>query len=111
MRAKEEGLPLESSTEPVLSRQETAFLTQKVDAPEHVRPSPNVTADAALEQLRMSHAALHETIQAADGYDLSAVTARHPIFGEIDMYEWLIFLSRHEQRHVAQVVNALAIRT
>jgi hypothetical protein len=108
LRAKEAGLALESSTEPVRSPLDSASLTQKIDAPENVRPTPNTTAAIALERLGDAHAALYKTLAAADGYDLSAVTAHHQIFGELNMYEWLIFLSRHEQRHIAQVIRTLA---
>ena len=108
MRAKEAGLPQETLTEPVRSQCENAFLTQKIDAPENVRPARDAEATAAIERLRASHAELRALLETADGYALTDVMARHQIFGELDMYEWLIFLSRHEQRHVAQLNRTIA---
>jgi hypothetical protein len=108
VRAKEAGLARETSTEPIRSRLETTFLTQKIEAPENVRPASDTEATAAIERLLASHSELEALLAAADGYALTDVVARHPIFGDIDMYEWLVFLSRHEQRHVAQLSRTIA---
>jgi hypothetical protein len=107
MRAKEAGLDKETSIEPVSAPLEDAFLTQKIDAPDNVRPTSTVPAATALERLQTSHQELLELLETADGYDLTKVMARHQIFGELNMYEWLIFLAKHEQRHVVQLKRML----
>lgn len=107
LRAKEAGLGMETSTEPVRSTMFDVDLTKKLDAPEIVRPTPNVSAADALAHFAASREALHTTLAEADGYDLSGVMARHERFGELNMYDWLVFLERHEQRHLTQLKRVL----
>lgn len=110
-RAKEAGLARETSTEPIRSALKAEYLTRKIIAPENVRPQVHPDAADALTRLKTSHLALRAMLGDADGYALSDVKARHQIFGELDMYEWLVFLPRHEQRHVAQFVRTIAAMT
>jgi hypothetical protein len=110
-RAKEAGLARETSTEPIRSVLEAEYFTRKIVAPENVRPQAFPDAADALARLRASHVALRAMIDDADGYALGDVKARHQIFGELDMYEWLVFLARHEQRHVAQVARTIVTIT
>ena len=105
MRAREGGLGPDVSTEPVQSKFEHTYLTQKIDAPENVRPTTGAPAAISLERLAASHAELQALLADADGQNLCAVMAKHQIFGDLDMYEWLIFLARHEQRHTAQLIR------
>ena len=44
----------------------------------------------------------------ADGWALEKVVAPHPRLGTLDMYQWLVFLGRHESRHLAQIERTIA---
>lgn len=57
--------------------------------------------DASRNELRKSFAALAE-------YDLAAHTFPHPVFGEINLYQWILFIGHHERRHLNQINSVLA---
>ena len=38
-----------------------------------------------------------------DGLALEQVTAVHPVIGDIDVYRWVLFIAKHEQRHEQQL--------
>jgi hypothetical protein len=105
-RAKEAGLAAERETSSLLACMDAYRIedrTRKLAAPEIVRPRADVPAAAALAELVAVRAALLDTLREADGYDLTQVTATHPVLGEINLYQWAVFLGKHELRHVAQV--------
>jgi len=74
-------------------------------APEVVRPAPGVHAADAEAGLRASRAALDQVLASASGFALGDVKARHVAFGEIDFYQWLLFIAEHEQRHLRQLTD------
>lgn len=76
--------------------------TAKYEAPERIRPTGLPLADA-LARLRDSRAALHglrPRIERADG---RALRFPHPAWGPLDLYQWLLFIGAHEERHRAQI--------
>ena len=72
-------------------------------APDVVRPSGDVRAADAEAGLRASRAALDAVMQEASGLALGDVKARHIGLGEIDFYQWLLFIAEHERRHLRQL--------
>lgn len=75
------------------------------DAPESVRPTRDVRAVDAEAGLRASRVALDRVMTAANGRALGDVKAHHLRFGEIDFYQWLLFVAAHEQRHLRQLIE------
>ena len=74
------------------------------EAPEMVRPRPGVSAADAHAALRATRHALREAVVAGDGLALSRIAVPHPALGaEIDLYQWVLFVSQHERRHRAQL--------
>jgi hypothetical protein len=105
-RAKESGLGPERETSSLLACMDAydyADRTRKRTAPEVVSPRADVSAAAALAELVAVRAALLDTLRDGDGFDLTMVTATHVVLGEINMYQWAVFIGRHELRHAAQV--------
>jgi hypothetical protein len=105
-RAREGGLgpdPKTSSVLGALDGQGVASREQRWQAPEIVLPRDGATAASALASLRESRAALLELLRDADGLDLSAVRAMHTRLGDIDMYQWALFIGQHEARHTSQI--------
>ena len=86
-----------------LDRFGVARPTRKLDAPEMVRPRAGVSAAAATDAIRRSRQTLQEAIQSAEGVDLSQLKAQHASLGEIDLYQWLLFVAQHESRHTLQL--------
>ncbi len=105
-RAREAGLAPERETSSLLACMDAYGFedrSRKRTAPDLVRPRADVPADAALGELVAVRAALLDTLREGDGYDLTMVTATHPVLGEINLYQWVVFIGKHELRHVAQV--------
>ena len=58
------------------------------------------TPEAALKNFEQSRA---KTIALANSRDdLREHAAPHPVFKQLDAYQWLLFLSGHSTRHTAQ---------
>jgi hypothetical protein len=82
--------------------------TQKLEAPERVHPTGEVTLSEALERLQDSGAAKHAMRHDLEQLDFSAHTFPHPYFGPLNAGEWLVMLGLHENRHRTQIEGILA---
>jgi hypothetical protein len=109
-QARETGLGEERSTESVMpsfdshrERLERAVL----QSPEPVRPRGDVDYREALAGLNSSREVLRASAASANGLALSEIKHTHPILGELDLYQWLIFLGAHEERHRKQIDRTL----
>ena len=109
-KARETGVNAEQSTESVMPsfdpyrrRLEQAVL----QSPEPVRPGAEVNHRDALAGLESSRQALRAAAEAANGLALGEIKHTHPILGELDLYQWLIFLGGHEERHKKQIERTL----
>ena len=76
---------------------------QRVEAPEPIRPSGGMDADAAWERLERSREALVTALREAADRDLGAVERMHPRLGALTGWQWVAALGGHEERHAAQV--------
>jgi hypothetical protein len=105
-RARDEGLGPDGEASSILGCIDEYHLenrTRRIEAPEMVRPRSDVDADAALASLGESRRALRVAMERVEGLDLGAMRARHPVLGELDLYQWLVMLGRHERRHAQQL--------
>ena len=83
----------------------------RLQAPSQVAPTETPDADTVKQQLDESRAMLREAIASADGLALAAITHPHPVLGEINLYQWILFVGQHERRHadqITEVVTAVA---
>jgi hypothetical protein len=76
---------------------------EKYTAPEGVRPAGGVPLADSLARLRDSRAALHALRPRIERLDCADSRFPHPIFGLINLYQWLAFIGAHEARHLAQI--------
>lgn len=110
-RAREAGLGDEKSTESVLASfdRHRAKLdnTGKMQSPETVQPRADADINEALAGLESSREALRAAALAASGLSLGEIKHTHPILGELDLYQWLIFVGQHEGRHKKQIERTL----
>ena len=60
-------------------------------------------AAAAWLELEKAGAALGAAAVSGDGLALSEVLHTHPILGEINLYQWMLFVGSHKARHALQV--------
>ena len=105
-RARERGVGAATGDDSVLDRLDrfdVAGSPLPRVAPELVRPAPGVSAADALTALGASRGALLEMMRDADEVDLGEVKATHAALGELDGYQWLLFIGQHEARHARQI--------
>lgn len=78
----------------------------RIEAPSFI--SPTETPDAAFVQRELdeSRASLRAAVAQADGLALGSITHPHPVLGEIDLYQWILFVGQHEARHAGQINEA-----
>lgn len=108
-RAREAGLGVETSAESVIGMLDHERIAGpgKLTAPELVRPSDGVDAADAMAALNESRLLLRAALKEVDGLALGEVTQSHPTMGELNLYQWVLFVGLHERRHLRQL-RALA---
>lgn len=77
--------------------------SQRIEAPERVRPAGTLSAERALAQLQAARTALLSAFASADADALDRVTHAHPVFGPLTLRSWMALTSDHEARHAAQI--------
>jgi hypothetical protein len=109
-KAREGGLGKEESSESILGSID--FMGDTLDnapiqAPEQVRPRANADPDKAIAALTAARQSLREAATLADGLALGEIKHTHAVLGELDLYQWIVFLGRHEARHTRQIERTL----
>jgi len=107
-RAKDRGIGADTKTESLIHSLdwypiETA--ADKLTAPQSLVPAQGLARDGLLSLLSDSRAKLMRAIDEADGIDLSQMHFPHPVLGRLDMYQWILFMGKHERRHIAQIAR------
>lgn len=103
-RAKDH--PAETETSSVLGSMDAFRVGDrgtKLQVSDRVRPTGGWSRQRALDALRTSRAELSEAVRVADGLALGTVRFTHLRFGELDLYQWILFVGQHEERHLSQL--------
>jgi hypothetical protein len=109
-QAKEAGLGEEKSSAPVMSSFDQYAVMMDglvLTSPATVQPRANVDISEALEGLEGSREALRAAVVTANGLAIGEIKHTHPVLGEINLYQWLIFLGHHDNRHKKQIERTL----
>ncbi|MDE3137034.1 MAG: DinB family protein [Acidobacteriota bacterium] len=79
----------------------------RVQAPERGQPTSQLPHE---ELFRQFDAARNRTIEFAAKTEapLRSYCFPHPIFGEMDAYQWLLAAAAHSDRHCAQILEVMA---
>ncbi len=77
--------------------------TTRVSAPERVVPRGEMSAEEARAALLQTRGMLLDQLHTADGLALSGISHPHPLFGPLDLYEWIYMTGWHELRHAEQI--------
>ena len=104
--ARESGIPAEHDESSMLGALDGRHVTDrshKLTAPAIVAPAGGFTRDAALDAIAKSRAEFKRAIADADGLALREVRHPHVVLGEIDLYQWILFVGQHEKRHLPQL--------
>jgi hypothetical protein len=108
--ARANGIAEEMSTDSVLKDLDHLGIegsTAYIEAPSIVRPRKNVDVADAIGGLDVSRRALHAAASSASGLALREIKQKHYTFGDLDLYQWLVFLGQHEGRHTRQILRTL----
>lgn len=76
---------------------------EKFEAPEVVRPKGSAPLADSLARLAESRASLRELRPRVEATDCRELVFPHPLFGPLNLYQWLAFIGAHEERHLAQI--------
>jgi hypothetical protein len=108
--ARDAGLGPETESASRLHTLDSARIHEVVrplPAPAMVTPADAADIAARREKLAYSREGLRKFAAEADGMALSQVKFPHPAIGEIDLYQWVLFIGLHERRHVGQIRRIL----
>lgn len=103
---REQGVGPEISEESVLSSLDRFSVkepVQPVMTTERGIPPRDSSINQALELLEGSRRALREALRDADGMNLVTLTRPHPMLGDLNIYQWALFVGQHEERHTRQI--------
>jgi hypothetical protein len=109
-QAKAAGLGEEKSTASVMpsfDRYAAHLEGAVLQSPETVRPRADVNFNEAVGGLEDSREALRAAVVSANGLALGEIKHTHAVLGELDLYQWLIFVGQHESRHRKQIERTL----
>ena len=104
--ARAAGLGPETETSSLIGTLDPALVSDRSlrrVAPAMVEPRGEMTAAAALDALLESRTALRAALLGANGLALSALRQVHLVLGDVDLYQWVLFVAYHERRHVPQM--------
>lgn len=103
--ARSAGLPAALDTAVIAPGESDRYLNRqrRIESGEGSKPKQRLDATAAWALLESAHALVHALVIDADGLDLSGVTMPHPVFGPLNLYQWIVFVAGHEGRHALQI--------
>lgn len=77
----------------------------RITAPQSVIPAKDMSRGELLALLSDSRSKLRDAIGEAHSIDLGRMQFPHPVLGRIDMYQWILYVGKHERRHIAQIAR------
>jgi hypothetical protein len=104
--ARNSSLEPEADTSSVMNslpRQLIIDRSKPRTAPEEVRPPGDIDAATAWDVLENARETLRSAFLSGDGLALSKVVQPHIVLGPINLYQWMLFVGSHEERHTAQI--------
>ncbi len=107
--ARDAGLGKETSTESLLTSLDRFGIREgarTIEAPPMVQPKPMPRSEV-MQKLQLAHDGLHKWAAEADGFALAEVGWPHPAVGDMNLYQWVLFLGQHEERHLRQIRSIL----
>ena len=79
----------------------------RVEAPERAQPTGQLQHDELFRKFDANRNRIIEFAATTDA-PLRNMCSPHPLFGELDCYQWLLFTAAHSERHHAQILEVIA---
>jgi hypothetical protein len=108
--AKAQGIGADTSETPFmnsLDRYRVADPQEKLTAPTRIHPDGSKSVQESLDSLKNSRQHLKSILEENAEIDLGSIKRPHPYFGDLDMYQWALFVAQHEMRHTKQMLRVL----
>ncbi len=105
-RAKKRGIGPDTNDESLLGSLDRFALETaetKFSAPGQTAPRHGVEKKELVELLHGSRSELMGILLEASSFDLSELLFPHPALGRLNMYQWVLFVGKHDRRHTAQL--------
>ncbi|MEO8193040.1 MAG: DinB family protein [Gemmatimonadales bacterium] len=105
------GVGPDESDEPIIASLDRFRMTEpvtKVTAPSRISPTADTTVEQSLAMLEESRSRLRAAFTDNADLNLVAITAPHRMLGEMNMYQWGLFVAQHEERHRKQIEQAMS---
>jgi len=80
----------------------------KFKSPERTQPTGTLSVPELMERMRVSRDILTAIRPRLEVIDVSTVSFPHPVFGPLNLYEWVLFIGMHENRHLAQIESVMS---
>lgn len=78
--------------------------TRKVISPPHFEPTNQFLSKVEMkEKLNQSRNSLIDFVELTRGHNLENKGMTHPLFGQINLKQWIPFIGVHEKRHIEQI--------
>jgi uncharacterized damage-inducible protein DinB len=109
--ARAAGHPAETATDSKLGALDWSDIRDRStrrEVPARVAPTGTLSGEAARSAVERSRAELLAAVAAADGLALESIRHAHARLGEIDLYQWILFVGHHEVRHTAQMAEIVS---
>ena len=79
----------------------------KLEAPERVHPTGQVSIDDSRRKLSESHAIFESLLAVFGEFDSTNLKFPHPYFGPLSAQDWLVLAGEHMHRHTKQIEKIL----
>lgn len=109
-KARAEGLGPDQSEESFMKSLDkfgVAETREKLSAPNRVHPENPKSIEESLTLLAASRERLKSALVDGSDLDLHSLKVPHPRLGELDVYQWALFVAQHEERHRRQMERTL----
>lgn len=109
-KAREEGVGPDTSDDSMISSLDEYRVIDnemKRTAPARIVPTDPRPLEESLAALEQSRAKLREALIAGSDLDLSSIRQPHPVLGDLNLYQWALFVAQHEERHRRQIERTL----
>ena len=103
--AREAGLGAETETTSIragMPPERVANRERPLVSPPTLVPR-GMDAEAAWAEVALTRAQFVDFVKTCDGLAIGQISFPHPAFGNLDMYQWLLFAAGHHARHAAQI--------
>lgn len=98
----------ESSVLAALDEHRVTDRSRRMVVPDRVAPRGGMSREQALDAIGASRAELRQSCRDADGLALGTIHRTHARLGELDLYQWILFVGQHEARHLSQLDEIIA---